>query len=52
MIDKVIGILIVILSSVFGNIYWHKKIIVGKWFYTIYTTILLIIYLFVCSMIS
>lgn len=27
------------------NIFWHKKIIEGKWEYTIYSTIVLIIYI-------
>lgn len=43
--DKIIGIIIVLAANIFGNIYWHKKIIDGKWIYTTYTTIILIFYL-------
>jgi len=40
----IIAIMLVLIGYLVGNIYWHKKIIEGKWLYTIYSTIILIIY--------
>lgn len=45
MIEKIILTMIVILAFVLCNIYWHKKIIDGKWIYTIYSTIIISIYI-------
>ena len=49
---KEIYLVIMSISYIIANIYWHKKIIDGKWIYTIYSTIILIIYLLACLMIS
>ena len=40
---KIILTIIVIATYILCNIYWHKKIIEGKWIYTIYTTIIVTI---------
>ena len=37
---KTILTIIVILTYILCNIYWHKRITDGKWIYTIYTTIM------------
>ncbi len=39
-----IWIVIFYIADLVCNIYWHKKIIDGKWLYTIYTTIITIIW--------
>lgn len=44
MIYKIILMVIVYITYILGNMYWHKKIIDGKWEYTIYSTIIIIIY--------
>jgi len=41
----IIAIMLVLIGYLVGNIYWHKKIIEGKWIYTTYTTIILIIWM-------
>lgn len=41
----IIGLVIMPIAYILCNIYWHKKIIEGKWAYTIYSTIILVIYI-------
>lgn len=45
MIYKIILTMIVTLAYILCNIYCHKKIIDGKWIYTIYSTIIVSIYI-------
>ena len=44
MIYKIVLTILVYLCYIIANIYWHKKIIESKWLYTIYTTIIIIIW--------
>lgn len=44
MLYKIFLVLIVIIAYLICNMYWHKKIIEGKWLYTAYTTIILVIW--------
>ncbi len=45
MVHKIILMLLVLVVYLMCNIYWHKKIIDNKWRYTIYSTIIIGIYI-------
>ena len=39
------NIVIILIAYIIGNIYFHNKKIEGKWVYTIYSSIILTIYI-------
>lgn len=44
--EENMDIILLLVAYILCNVYWHKKIVAGKWIYTIYSTSILFIYLF------
>lgn len=42
MLYRIFLVFILCLVYFIANLYWHKKIIDGKWIYTIYSSIILV----------
>ena len=46
---NILLISIIISTYLVCNIYWHKKIVEGKWIYTIYSTFIVLIWILFVS---
>lgn len=49
---NVFYLIMVLIAYIICNIYWHKKIVEHKWLYTMYSTIILLIYITISVLIN